>query len=53
MGTVVCYHKGKHLLSELQLEGSHVGHGEALQGGFLHLIEALLQTEHVLFGRAE
>lgn len=51
--TITCYYKGEHLLSELQLEGSCVGHGEALQGDFLHLDKVLLRTERVWFGRAE
>lgn len=50
---VIRYYKSKQLLSELQLEGSCVGHGEALQGGLLHLAEVLLHTGRVLLGRAE
>lgn len=30
-----------------------MGHGEALQGGLLHLAEVLLHTGRVLLGRAE
>lgn len=50
---ILCYYKGKHLLSDLQLEGSNVGHSETLQGGFLHLVQMPLCTECVLFKGAE